>query len=106
MRSQNDVRIYANGEVPEELKNLQLEEVRFPFGIKLIESDLATHWIPGTREDLLAAESKRLGREVTEIEGNCAMTMPPNCSAGGCAVPAFCAMFQNGNYYYCACQLP
>jgi hypothetical protein len=107
MREQNGVKVYDTGEIPDELKDIRLEHLRFPYGLKqVIQSDGAKHWIPGTREDLLASESKRLGRELREIQGNCAMTLPPNCAGSGCPVPAFCAKFVNGSYVYCACQLP
>jgi hypothetical protein len=106
MKEQNGVRIYDKGEVPQELKDVRLEHLRFPYGIKeVVQSDGTKRWEPGTREDLLAAESKRLGRAVAEIQGTCAMTLPPNCSGGGCPVPGFCAMFTSGSYHYCGCQL-
>lgn len=106
MKEQNGVHIYDRAEVPQNLNEVHLENLLFPFGIKeIIQSDGSRYWIPGTKEDLLAAESKRLGRDVREIEGTCAMTMPPNCSGGGCAVPGFCALFASGSYYYCGCHL-
>jgi len=105
MKEQNGVRIHAGDEVPNELKEIRLEDIRFPYGIKfIVQKDGTKHWVPGTREDFRTAESQRLGRDVGDMDSPCTMGMPPNCT-GGCPIPGFCAILVNGSYHYCGCQL-
>jgi hypothetical protein len=101
LKSQNGVLVYDKGEEPEAFRNFSLETLRLPFGIKLIESESGLRWVPGTREDFLAAESKRLGQPVTDTSSACDMAVPPACRAG--CIDGTCSDLAQGSYHYCVC---
>ena len=51
----NGVRCYEPGDpLPDELRNLSLESLRLPYGLKFIDIEGKMYWTPGTREDFVS----------------------------------------------------
>jgi hypothetical protein len=110
MKTQNGVQIYEKGEeikdLPGDLKAETYANFYAPYGLKIVEIRGKHYWTPGTKEEVIRSEAKRLGvpeSKVKLFEG-CHIAGPNRCS-GGCPIGerGICSLIYNPPNSYCMC---